>query len=128
MLRELATVAVGLQVGEVERVQLDIAWERRFRRRLFGPTHHRLAQMRWATFALSLAPWDDPHDHTVYCVSERGILAELLPDTYRHKRVVRMLGQDERSRLESFLRDGLAALLDSYGEPISGNYWVNLYR
>lgn len=128
MLRELATVAVGLQVGEVERVQLDIAWERRFRRRPLRPTHHRLAQMRWATFAVSLAPWDDPQNHTVYCVSERGILAELLSDNYRHKRVVRMLGLSERRQQESVLRNGLAALLDSYGEPISGNYWVNLYR
>lgn len=128
MLRELATVAVGLQKEEVDRVQLDIAWERRFRRRPLGPTHHRLVPMRWATFAASQAPWEDPEDHQIFCVSERGLLGQLLPESHRHKRVVRLLPLEERRARESFLKDGLSALLYSYGDLISGNYWVNLHR
>lgn len=128
MLRELATVAVGLQNDEVERVQMDIAWERRFRRGPLRPTYHHLAPMRWATFAGSQAPWDEPEDHRIFCVSELGLLGELLSDSYRHKRVVRFLTLEERRAREDFLRDGLWALACSSGEPISDSYWINLYR
>ncbi len=128
MLRELATVAVGLQVGEVDAVQLDIAWERRSRQWPLRPSHHRLSRMRWATFAASLGPDEGSDDHTVYCVSEHGYLAELLPDAYRHRRVIRLLSRAERLKQEAFLRNGLRALHRGCGEAVADGYWLNLYR
>lgn len=129
MLRELAAVAAGLQTQAIQSLQLNIAWERRFRRVKLKPVHHRMEPMAWATFAAAEPlPHDRPEGHVVYAVSEYGGLAELLPDTYRRERVVRMLTMPERKGREAFLRAGLAALHASDGELVSGKYWVNLYR